>query len=79
MLNYNIMDHSGKVIMSGNEQYLNSVQLKVTSLANGIYFIRLATDKTVYFVKFIKKQSGFQHVSCFRFYVLKGTSSQISC
>ena len=49
------MDHSGKVIMSGNEQYLNSVQLNVTSLANGIYFIRLATYKTVDFVKFIKK------------------------
>ena len=55
MLNYNIMDHSGKVIMRGNEQYLNSVQLNVTALANGIYFIRLATDKTVDFVKFIKK------------------------
>ena len=54
-INYEVLDISGKVVLRGSEQQVDSLQLDVVALARGIYFVRLETEKNEDFIKFIKK------------------------
>ena len=49
-----ILDLSGKIIISNNQRAKNTIQFDISSLAQGIYFVKLKTDKGGHVSKFIK-------------------------
>ncbi len=49
-----IIDIPGRVILSNYQKVKNILQFDISSLAKGIYYIKLKTDKGIYIRKFIK-------------------------
>ena len=49
-----IFDISGRVVLSNSQKEKNILQFDISSLAKGIYYIKLNSDKGIYIRKFIK-------------------------
>ena len=54
-LTYDIIDISGKVLIMNDLNHVRNTTIDVSSLQNGLYFIRLKTEANDVFLKFIKR------------------------